>query len=108
MQALDDVESVWAGLQRLELVSIALSQGQDNPQAIFESMNSLGKPLSLADLVRNYLLLGLDPDTQSSLYSQYWLRMENTIPRLVSDFIRDYMQGHEKRSYPKATERIMI
>lgn len=95
------------GLDKFSIITIELQPQQnewENPQEIFESMNSLGKPLSLADLVRNYLLLGLDPDTQSSLYSQYWLRMENTIPRLVSDFIRDYMQGHEKRSYPKATE----
>ena len=95
------------GLDKFSIITIELQPQQnewENPQEIFESMNSLGKPLSLADLVRNYLLLGLDPDTQSNLYSQYWLRMENTIPRLVSDFIRDYMQGHEKRSYPKATE----
>lgn len=104
----EDINSfVEKGLNKFSVITIELQPRQndwENPQEIFESMNSLGKPLSLADLVRNYLLLGLDPDTQSTLYNQYWLKMENTIPRLVSDFIRDYMQGHERRSYPKATD----
>jgi len=55
--------------------------------------------------VRNYLLLGLDADTQNSLYNQYWLHIEKVIPGKVSDFIRDYMQAHEKRSFKKATEK---
>ena len=67
-------------------------------------MNSLGKPLSLADLVRNYLLLGLDADLQSEYYNRYWLHIEEKIPGHVSDFIRDYMQAYEHRSFRKATE----
>lgn len=95
------------GLNRFSVITIELQPDKnpwENPQEIFESMNSLGKPLSLADLVRNYLLLGLDPDTQSFLYSQYWLHIEKTLPGHVSDFIRDYMQAREKRAFLKATE----
>ena len=95
------------GLNKFSVITIELQPEKnewENPQEIFESMNSLGKPLSLADLVRNYLLLGLDADTQSFLYNQYWLHIEKVIPGQVSNFIRDFMQAHEHRPYKKATE----
>lgn len=95
------------GLNKFSVITIELQPDKnvwENPQEIFESMNSLGKPLSLADLVRNYLLLGLDADTQGFLYNQYWLHMEKVIPGQVSNFIRDYMQAYEKRPFLKATE----
>lgn len=95
------------GLDKFSVITIQLQPDKnpwENPQEIFESMNSLGKPLSLADLVRNYLLLGLDADTQSFLYNQYWLHIEKAIPGKVSMFIRDYMQTHENRSFLRATE----
>ena len=95
------------GINKFSVINIQLEPDRnpwENPQEIFESMNSLGKPLSLADLVRNYLLLGLDADTQSFLYNQYWLHIEKVIPNQVSNFIRDYMQAHECRSFLKATE----
>lgn len=76
----------------------------ENPQEIFESMNSLGKPLSLADLVRNYLLLGLDANTQTIYYNKYWLKIEETLPKQVSNFIRDYMQMCLGSICLKATE----
>ena len=50
--------------------------GQDNPQLIFESMNSTGRELSQADLIRNFILMGLQPDLQTRLYEQYWRPME--------------------------------
>lgn len=95
------------GLDKFSVVTIELKPDQnpwENPQEIFESMNSLGKPLSLADLVRNYLLLGLDADKQTYLYDQYWLHIERTVPGKVSGFIRDYMQAHEMKSFYVASE----
>ena len=95
------------GLDRFSVITIELKPQQnpwENPQEIFESMNSLGKTLSLADLVRNYLLLGLSPEKQTDLYNRYWLHMETTIPKQLSNFIRDYMQGIDMCSYPKASE----
>ena len=59
---------VWDSIGRLEVVTISLAQGQDNPQLIFESMNSTGKDLSTADLVRNYVLMGLPMGEQENLY----------------------------------------
>lgn len=67
-------------------------------------MNSIGKPLSLADLVRNYLLLGLDADTQDDLYHRYWLKIEKTVPGTISNFVRDYMQGVEGKPFKQAKE----
>ena len=95
------------GIDKFSVVTIELKpkiNKWENPQEIFESMNSLGKPLSLADLVRNYLLLGLSAKEQTELYNQYWLHIENTVPGNISDFIRDYMQCSQRSPYAKATE----
>jgi len=64
------------GLAKLVIVDIALTRDQDNPQLIFESMNSTGKELSQADLIRNFVLMGLEPVLQTRLYEQFWRPME--------------------------------
>ena len=64
------------GLAKLTIVDIALSRDQDNPQLIFESMNSTGRELSQADLIRNFILMGLDPGHQTRLYEEHWRPME--------------------------------
>ena len=64
------------GLLKLMVVDIALSRGDDDPQLIFESMNSTGLGLSQADLIRNYILMDLEPEEQNSLYNSYWRPME--------------------------------
>ncbi len=95
------------GINKFSVITIELEPRKnswESPQEIFESMNSLGKPLSLADLVRNYLLLGLDADTQTKLYNKHWMHIEKTVPHKVSDFIRDYMQCMAKKPFPKAYE----
>lgn len=71
-----ELEQVCRGLSKLVVVDIALSRDQDNPQLIFESMNSTGKELSQADLIRNYILMGLDPELQTRMYNEYWRPME--------------------------------
>lgn len=72
----DNLAAVCRGLAKLIVVDIALSRDQDNPQLIFESMNSTGKELSQADLIRNYILMGLEPNLQTRLYQDYWRPME--------------------------------
>ena len=72
----DDLIPICRGLAKLVIVDIALSRDQDNPQLIFESMNSTGKELSQADLIRNFILMGLDPHFQTRLYEDYWRPME--------------------------------
>ena len=64
------------GLAKLVIVDIALSRDQDNPQLIFESMNSTGRELSQADLIRNFILMGLEPELQTRLYEEFWRPME--------------------------------
>jgi len=71
-----DFVAVCKGLAKLVVVDIALSRDQDNPQLIFESMNSTGKELSQADLIRNYILMDLEPELQTRLYDLYWRPME--------------------------------
>jgi len=71
-----DLEPVCNGLAKLVVVDIALSRDQDNPQLIFESMNSTGRKLSQADLIRNFILMGLSPDLQTKLYERFWRPME--------------------------------
>lgn len=71
-----DLETVCKGIAKLMVVDVALTRDQDNPQLIFESMNSTGKELSQADLIRNFVLMGLEPKLQTRLYENYWRPME--------------------------------
>jgi len=71
-----EVEAICKGLAKLMIVDISLSRDQDNPQLIFESLNSTGRELSQADLIRNFILMGLEPQLQAKLYEQYWRPME--------------------------------
>ena len=71
-----DLPALCRGLAKLVVVDIALSRDQDNPQLIFESMNSTGRELSQADLIRNFILMGLEPAHQTRLYEDHWRPME--------------------------------
>ena len=75
-EATVDLATLCKGLAKLVVVDIALNRDQDNPQLIFESMNSTGKELSQADLIRNFILMGLEPKLQTRLYEQFWRPME--------------------------------
>lgn len=74
--AKDNLEALCNGLAKLVIVDISLNRDQDNPQLIFESLNSTGRELSQADLIRNFILMGLEPRLQTRLYEQYWRPME--------------------------------
>lgn len=71
-----ELATLCRGLAKLVVVDIALTRDLDNPQLIFESMNSTGKELSQADLIRNFILMGLEPALQTKLYEQFWRPME--------------------------------
>ena len=71
-----ELATLCKGLMKLVVVDIALTRDQDNPQLIFESMNSTGKELSQADLVRNFILMGLEQNLQTRLYKDFWRPME--------------------------------
>ena len=89
-----DVEYVYRGINRLSIVDVTLDRGIDNPQLVFESMNSTGIDLRQSDLVRNYLLMRLDESEQTRLYEKYWSRIESffrTSEYALDEFLRDYM-----------------
>lgn len=77
-------------------MEISLERGKDDPQRIFESLNSTGLELSQADLIRNYILMGLEPKEQLRVFENYWEQIENNAKDYnkeesrVSDFIRDF------------------
>lgn len=71
-----DLTALCRGIAKLVVVDISLSRDQDNPQLIFESMNSTGRELTQADLIRNFILMGLEPELQTRLYGNYWRPME--------------------------------
>jgi uncharacterized protein with ParB-like and HNH nuclease domain/predicted transport protein len=71
-----DFAAICRGLSKLIVVDVALNRDQDNPQLIFESMNSTGRELSQADLIRNFILMGFEPKLQTRLYEEYWRPME--------------------------------
>lgn len=68
--------SLCKGIAKLIIVDISLDREQDNPQLIFESLNSTGLDLSQADLIRNFILMRLEPEIQTKLYEHYWRPME--------------------------------
>ena len=91
----ENVKVIYNGVLRLFIVDVALEKDKDNPQLIFESMNSTGLDLSQADLIRNYVLMGQEIDLQTKLYENYWFPMEQTFGNEYSTrfdgFMRDYL-----------------
>ena len=85
-------------IKRLQIISILLKeQDGDNPQQIFESINSTGMELIAADLIRNYILMNKDNDTQEKLYTNYWRKLENLLPnpRDLESFLRLYLANKQ-------------
>ncbi|PUD73627.1 hypothetical protein C2R72_07415 [Helicobacter pylori] len=90
----DKLETIFKGLDKLMVVEISLERGKDNPQLIFESMNSTGKDLTQTDLIRNYILMGLEPEKQKIFYKKYWRAMEEGFKQnetLFNRFVRHYL-----------------
>ncbi len=90
----DKLETIFKGLEKLMVVEISLERGKDNPQLIFESMNSTGKDLTQTDLIRNYILMGLEPKKQKIFYKKYWRAMEENFEQnetLFNQFFRHYL-----------------
>lgn len=87
---------IWEkGLRYLIVVEMSLEYGRDDPQRIFESLNSTGLDLSQADLVRNHILVGLNRDAQKRLYNDYWSAIESCTKTkdkvFTSNFLKDYL-----------------
>ena len=86
------IEQIYDGVQKLVIVYIALEREKENPQLIFESLNSTGLDLTQADLIRNFLLMGQKPEVQENYYNKYWLKLEKMLPDAnISEYIRDFL-----------------
>lgn len=93
-QNAESIETIYKWIAKLFIVDIALDRVQDNPQLIFESMNSTGLALSKAELIKNYLLMWLKNQEQTLLYEQYRFPMDKILESnsdLYDMFIRDYL-----------------
>ena len=89
-----DPELVYRGVNRLVVVDVTLNLGTDDPQLIFESLNSTGMDLSQSDLIRNYILMRLSEAEQTRLYETYWSKIEGLFrgsERTFDAFVRDYI-----------------
>lgn len=100
----DKLETIFKGLEKLMIVWIALKKEKDDPQLIFESMNSKGIELTQADLIRNYIVMEMEVEKQEDFYNQYWRAMEEDFKQsekqskkqskredLFSKFVRHYL-----------------
>ncbi|WQV60880.1 DUF262 and DUF1524 domain-containing protein [Helicobacter pylori] len=90
----DKLETIFKGLEKLMIVWIALKKEKDDPQLIFESMNSKGIELTQTDLIRNYIVMETEVGKQEDFYNQYWRAMEENFKQnetLFNRFVRHYL-----------------
>ncbi|GAA7717253.1 DUF262 and DUF1524 domain-containing protein [Helicobacter pylori] len=90
------LETIFKGLDKLRIVEIALEKEKDDPQLIFESMNSKGIELTQTDLIRNYVVMETEIEKQESFYNKYWRAMEEGFEQsereeLFNKFVRHYL-----------------
>lgn len=116
----DNYKEVLDGLIYLNIIDMALDRNIDDPQRIFESLNSTGLDLSQGDLIRNYILMKLDSPQQIEIYEKYWeyvekdAKDESKNENMVSDFIRDFMTSeygkipNKSRVYEEFKEKYPI
>lgn len=91
------IDELYDAIERLMIVEIELKNGEDDPQLIFESLNSTGLDLTDADKVRNFILMNQSAKTQEKLYNNYWNRVEKNTNYRVTQFIRDYLTMKENK-----------
>lgn len=92
------LDDVYNAIVKLEIIEIKLNlKDGDNPQLIFESLNSTGLELSEGDKIRNFILMDLPTNQQNSYYEKYWNKIEIFTNYDVSSFIRDYLSVKQQR-----------
>lgn len=92
----NELETIFKGLEKLMIVKIDLEKGKDDPQLIFESMNSKGMELTQTDLIRNYIVMETEVEKQEGFYNKYWRAMEEEFKQskredLFNKFVRHYL-----------------
>jgi len=96
------IKELYEAIKQLRIVEILLIKWEDDPQLIFESLNSTGLELTEADKVRNYILMKENARTQEEWYKDYWYKIEKNTIFEVSSFLRDYLTLLERRIPNKA------
>ena len=91
------IDELYDAIERLMIVEIELKNGEDDPQLIFESLNSTGLDLTDADKVRNFILMNQPSQRQEELYNNYWHKVEKNTDYEVTKFIRDYLTMNENK-----------
>ena len=107
--AASDPDTVFRGIGGLKMVDVSLHPDTDNPQLVFESLNSTGVDLTQSDLIRNYLLMGLQEQDQTRLYNDYWSKLEALFRESGSafdSFLRDYLALKQQTPTQVRTDRI--
>lgn len=93
-------QEIFDAFRKLKIVLIDLVRGQDDPQLIFESLNSTGVDLTAGDLIRNYILMDLQPVEQEMMYKYYWIKIEK-LTENIAEFVRNYLIFKTKISVKK-------
>lgn len=101
-----NLEAVYKGIGKLQIVDVLLERDKkDDPQLIFETINSTGTQLTEADLIRNYIFMGQTTDFQQTLCEEYWRPMEQQFGEDYADplcqFIRDYIMLKTQKEVPE-------
>ena len=98
------IDQLFNAVERLQIIDITLTPPDDDPQLVFESLNSTGMDLNEGDKIRNYVLMGLDIEEQEKFYDEYWNPIERNAgydkkanSYDVSPFIRDYLSVKQHR-----------
>ncbi|QQW95190.1 DUF262 and DUF1524 domain-containing protein [Helicobacter pylori] len=90
----NELETIFKGLEKLMIIEIALEKGKDDPQLIFESMNSKGMELAQTDLIRNHIVMETEIEKRERFYNKYWRAMEKELEqneKLFNQFVRHYL-----------------
>ena len=102
-------KKIYDAIKKLKIVNITLDNDDDDPQAIFESLNSSGKDLSQSDLIRNFVLMGLKPKELQKVYNDSWAPMENFFgnsknnTKVMHDFFKTFLT-FQNAKIPKENE----
>ncbi|MDY6917635.1 MAG: DUF262 and DUF1524 domain-containing protein [Chloroflexota bacterium] len=105
----EDPDRVYRGIVKLEIIDVTLDRHADDPQLVFESLNSTGIDLSQADLIRNFVLMRLPESDQTRMYEQHWRGIESLFRgsgATLDAFVRDYMALRMKATKQIRTDQI--
>lgn len=103
------IDDLFANIKKLIVISVELNN-EDDPQLVFESLNSTGVPLTAGDKIRNFLLMDQPHQLQKQYYKDYWLQIEDAVGTHIDDFVYDYLRvktgnfGNQKKIYGEFKE----